>query len=139
MMFKFLVVVVFVVLFLIVCSLNLMKNNSDIIVFIEFELIVLFYVFNLFNYDVLFLFEINLKKVVVQFVIKMEVICFDDLFKKMVLDINKLIILIVNSKDCQLKFVVLVGDNEVDIIEIDDFLQLVEGKVCYYLLCFMEC
>ncbi len=62
----------------------------------------------------------------------MEVTRSDDPSKKMALDTNKLIIPTVNSKDRQLKFAVLAGDNEVDITEIDDFLQLVEGKARHY-------
>lgn len=132
MMLKPLAVAVLAVSFLTACSSNPTKNNSDTIVFTEPELTAPFYALNPFNYDVPPPFEINLKKAAAQPVTKMEVSRSDDPSKKLVLDTNKLIIPTVNSKDRQLKFAVLAGDNEVDITEIDDFLQLVEGKARHY-------
>ncbi|MEJ5036666.1 hypothetical protein WH285_06880 [Acinetobacter johnsonii] len=132
MMLKPLAVAVLAISFLTACSSNPTKNNSDTIVFTEPELTAPFYALNPFNYDAPPPFEINLKKAAAQPVTKMEVTRSDDLSKKLVLDTNKLIIPTVNSKDRQLKFAVLAGDNEVDITEIDDFLQLVEGKARHY-------
>ncbi|MDH2171286.1 hypothetical protein N5J50_01510 [Acinetobacter johnsonii] len=132
MMLKPLAVAVLAVSFLTACSSNPTKNNSDTIVFTEPELTAPFYALNPFNYDAPPPFEINLKKAAAQPVTKMEVTRSDDPTKKLVLDTNKLIIPTVNSKDRQLKFAILAGDNEVDITEIDDFLQLVEGKARHY-------
>lgn len=132
MMLKPLAVAVLAVSFLTACSSNPTKNNNDTIVFTEPELTAPFYALNPFNYDAPPPFEINLKKAAAQPVTKMEVTRSDDPSKKMVLDTNKLIIPTVNSKDRQLKFAILAGDNEVDITEIDDFLQLVEGKARHY-------
>lgn len=132
MMLKPLAVAVLAVSFLTACSSNPTKNNSDTIVFTEPELTAPFYALNPFNYDAPPPFEINLKKAAAQPVTKMEVTRSDDPSKKLVLDTNKLIIPTINSKDRQLKFAVLAGDNEVDITEIDDFLQLVEGKARHY-------
>lgn len=132
MMLRPLAVAVLAVSFLTACSSNPTKNNSDTIVFTEPELTAPFYALNPFNYDAPPPFEINLKKAAAQPVTKMEVTRSDDPSKKLVLDTNKLIIPTVNSKDRQLKFAVLAGDNEVDITEIDDFLQLVEGKARHY-------
>lgn len=132
MMLKPLAVAVLAVSFLTACSSNPTKNNTDTIVFTEPELTAPFYALNPFNYDAPPPFEINLKKAAAQPVTKMEVTRSDDPSKKLVLDTNKLIIPTVNSKDRQLKFAVLAGDNEVDITEIDDFLQLVEGKARHY-------
>ena len=132
MMLKPLAVAVLAISFLTACSSNPTKNNSDTIVFTEPELTAPFYALNPFNYDAPPPFEINLKKAAAQPVTKMEVTRSDDPSKKLVLDTNKLIIPTVNSKDRQLKFAVLAGDNEVDITEIDDFLQLVEGKARHY-------
>lgn len=132
MMLKPLAVAVLAVSFLTACSSNPTKNNSDTIVFTEPELTAPFYALNPFNYDAPPPFEINLKKAAAHPVTKMEVTRSDDPSKKLVLDTNKLIIPTVNSKDRQLKFAVLAGDNEVDITEIDDFLQLVEGKARHY-------
>ena len=132
MMLKPLAVAVLAVSFLTACSSNPTKNNNDTIVFTEPELTAPFYALNPFNYDAPPPFEINLKKAAAQPVTKMEVTRSDDPSKKLLLDTNKLIIPTVNSKDRQLKFAVLAGDNEVDITEIDDFLQLVEGKARHY-------
>ena len=132
MMLKPLAVAVLAVSFLTACSSNPTKNNNDTIVFTEPELTAPFYALNPFNYDAPPPFEINLKKAAAQPVTKMEVTRSDDPTKKLVLDTNKLIIPTINSKDRQLKFAVLAGDNEVDITEIDDFLQLVEGKARHY-------
>jgi len=132
MMLKPLAVAVLAVSFLTACSSNPTKNNNDTIVFTEPELTAPFYALNPFNYDAPPPFEINLKKAAAQPVTKMEVTRSDDPSKKLVLDTNKLIIPTVNSKDRQLKFAVLAGDNEVDITEIDDFLQLVEVKARHY-------
>ncbi|AYA68380.1 hypothetical protein CDG62_08545 [Acinetobacter sp. WCHA55] len=132
MMLKPLAVAVLAVSFLTACSSNPTKNNNDTIVFTEPELTAPFYALNPFNYDAPPPFEINLKKAAAQPVTQMEVTRSDDPSKKLVLDTNKLIIPTVNSKDRQLKFAVLASDNEVDITEIDDFLQLVEGKARHY-------
>lgn len=132
MMLKPLAVAVLAVSFLTACSSNPTKNNNDTIVFTEPELTAPFYALNPFNYDAPPPFEINLKKAAAQPVTKMEVTRSDDPSKKLLLDTNKLIIPTVNSKNRQLKFAVLAGDNEVDITEIDDFLQLVEGKARHY-------
>ena len=132
MMLKPLAVAVLAVSFLTACSSNPTKNNNDTIVFTEPELTAPFYALNPFNYDAPPPFKKKKKKAAAQPVTKMEVTRSDDPSKKMVLDTNKLIIPTVNSKDRQLKFAVLAGDNEVDITEIDDFLQLVEGKARHY-------
>lgn len=132
MMLKPLAVAVLTVSFLTACSTTPPKNNNNTIVFTEPELTAPFYALNPFNYDAPPPFEINLKKAASQPVTKREVTRSDDPSKKMVLDTNKLIIPTVNSKERQLKYAVLAGDNEVDITEIDDFLQLVEGKARHY-------
>ena len=132
MMLKPLAVAVLTVSFLTACSTTPPKNNNNTIVFTEPELTAPFYALNPFNYDAPPPFEINLKKAAAQPVTKMEVTRSDDPSKKMVLDTNKLIIPTINSNVRQLKYAVLAGDNEVDITEIDDFLQLVEGKARHY-------
>ncbi len=56
----------------------------------------------------------------------------NDPSKSITLDQNKLIVPTLNNNSRSLKFAVLAGDNEIDITEIDDFLQLVEGKARHY-------
>lgn len=107
------------------------KPNSPII-FTEPDLTAPFYALNPFNYDAPPPFEIALKQAAVQPVNKVEVNLQSDPSKKVTLDLNKLIIPTVNSNERNLKFAVLAGENEIDVTEIDDFLQLVEGKARHY-------
>ena len=102
------------------------------IVFTEPELSAPFYALNPFNYDAPPPFEINLQKAAAQPVTKMVVTNPNDPSKSITLDQNKLIIPTVNNNTRSLKFAVLAGENEIDITEIDDFLQLVEGKARHY-------
>ncbi|MGB9189716.1 MULTISPECIES: ABUW_2363 family tetratricopeptide repeat lipoprotein [unclassified Acinetobacter] len=108
------------------------KNSNAPIIFTEPELTAPFYALNPFNYDAPPPFEIALQKAAAQPVTKMEVTLPGDPKKKVMLDVNKLIIPTVNSKQRNVKYAVIAGDNEVDITEIDDFLQLVEGKARHY-------
>ena len=102
------------------------------IVFTEPELSAPFYALNPFNYDAPPPFEINLQKAAAQPVTKMVVTNPNDPSKSITLDQNKLIIPTVNNNTRSLKFAVLACENEIDITEIDDFLQLVEGKARHY-------
>lgn len=102
------------------------------IVFTEPELSAPFYALNPFNYDAPPPFEINLQKAAAQPVTKMVVTNPNDPSKSITLDQNKLIIPTLNHNTRSLKFAVLAGENEIDITEIDDFLQLVEGKARHY-------
>ncbi|WP_180037653.1 ABUW_2363 family tetratricopeptide repeat lipoprotein [Acinetobacter sp. YH12127] len=102
------------------------------IVFTEPELSAPFYALNPFNYDAPPPFEINLQKAAAQPVNKMVVTNPNDPSKSITLDQNKLIVPTVNNNARSLKFAVLAGENEIDITEIDDFLQLVEGKARHY-------
>lgn len=102
------------------------------IVFTEPELSAPFYALNPFNYDAPPPFEINLQKAAAQPVTKMVVTNPNDPSKSITLDQNKLIVPTLNNNSRSLKFAVLAGDNEIDITEIDDFLQLVEGKARHY-------
>ena len=102
------------------------------IVFTEPELSAPFYALNPFNYDAPPPFEINLQKAAAQPVTKMVVTNPNDPSKSITLDQNKLIVPTVNNNQRSLKFAVLAGENEIDITEIDDFLQLVEGKARHY-------
>lgn len=102
------------------------------IVFTEPELSAPFYALNPFNYDAPPPFEINLQKAAAQPVTKMVVTNPNDPSKSITLDQNKLIVPTLNNNSRSLKFAVLAGENEIDITEIDDFLQLVEGKARHY-------
>ena len=110
------------------------KNNApkDAMIFVEPELTPPFYALNPFNYDAPPPFELNLQKAAAQPVTKMVVSNPTDPSKKLTLEENRLIIPTVNSKERSMKFAALAGDNEIDITEIDDFLQLVEGKARHY-------
>jgi hypothetical protein len=108
------------------------KNPEGAMIFAEPELTPPFYALNPFNYDAPPPFEIDLQKAAAQPVTKMEANLASDPSKKVTLDVNRLIIPTVNSKVRSMKYAVLAGDNEIDITEIDDFLQLVEGKARHY-------
>jgi len=114
MMLKPLAVAVLAVSFLTACSSNPTKNNNDTIVFTEPELTAPFYALNPFNYDAPPPFR------------------QDDPTKSLTFDTNKLIVPTINNSQRSMKYAVLAGDNEIDVTEIDDFLQLVEGKARHY-------
>ena len=52
--------------------------------------------------------------------------------KQLTLDVNKLIIPMVDSNTRSMRYAALANENEIDITEIDDFLQMVEGKARHY-------
>ena len=87
-----------------------------------------FYALNPFNYDAPPSFELAIKDAAAQPVTKMVVSLQNDPSKSTTLEVNKLIVPTVNSKQRNMRYAVLAGDNEVDVTEIDDFLQLVEGR-----------
>ena len=91
-----------------------------------------FYALNPFNYDAPPSFELAIKDAAAQPVTKMVVSLQNDPSKSTTLEVNKLIVPTVNSKQRSMRYGVLAGDNEVDVTEIDDFLQLVEGKARHY-------
>lgn len=102
------------------------------IIFIEPEISPAFYALNPFNYDAPPLFELALKQAAAQPVNKMQIKSPQDPSKTIILDVNKLIIPTVNQPERTMKFAVMAGENELDVTEIDDFLQLVEGKARHY-------
>ena len=91
-----------------------------------------FYAMNQINYDAPPSFELAIKDATAQPVTKMVVSLQNDPSKSTTLEVNKLIVPTVNSEQRSMKYAVLAGDNEVDVTEIDDFLQLVEGKARHY-------
>lgn len=124
----------FAALLLTACSSGPVKqqSNSSQIVFTEPDLTPPFYALNPFNYAEPPAFELDLKKAAAQSVAKMEVSHPENPSQKLLLDTNKLIIPTINSQQRAMKYAVLAGDNEIDITNIDDFLQMVEGKARHY-------
>ncbi|ANF81618.1 hypothetical protein A3K93_05090 [Acinetobacter sp. NCu2D-2] len=116
------------------CSTTPKHNNQskDAMIFQEPELTAPFYALNPFNYNEPPEFEVHLQKAAAQPVTKMVVNRSDDPSKKLTLDVNKLIIPTVTSNTRSVRYAALAGDNEIDITEIDEFLQLVEGKARHY-------
>ncbi|HJF28993.1 hypothetical protein NI467_08340 [Acinetobacter bohemicus] len=108
------------------------QKATDAIVFVEPALTPPFYALNPFNYNEPPPFEVHLQKAAVQPVTKMVVSDPNDPSKKITLDVNKLIIPLVDSKASSLHYATLAQDNEIDITEVDDFLQMVEGKARHY-------
>lgn len=91
-----------------------------------------FYALNPVNYDAPPSFEVAVKEASAQPVTKMVVSLQGDPSKSTTLEVNKLIVPTTDQKQRNMKYAVLAGDNEVDVTEIDDFLQLVEGKARHY-------
>ena len=106
--------------------------SNEPIVFTEPELSAPFYALNPFDYNAPPVFEVALKDAAAQHVTKMVVSYPEDPNKQVTLDVNKLIVATVNQPKRQVKFAALAGENEIDVTEIDDFLQLVEGKARHY-------
>ena len=117
------------------CSSPAVKQQNkpnDPIVFSEPDLSAPFYALNPFDYSQPPVFELELKKAAAAPVQKIEVPDPNNLSNKIILESNKLIIPTVNNSQRALKYAVLAGQNEIDITEIDDFLQMVEGKARHY-------
>ncbi|KGT46151.1 ABUW_2363 family tetratricopeptide repeat lipoprotein [Acinetobacter sp. HR7] len=105
---------------------------QNAMVFAEPELTPPFYALNPFNYNEPPPFEIHLQKAAAAPVTKMVVNSSEDPSKKITLEVNKLIIPTVNSNTRSMRYATLAGQDEIDITDIDDFLQLVEGKARHY-------
>ena len=91
-----------------------------------------FYALNPVKYDSPPSFEVAIKDAAAQPVTKLVVKMQNDPTKSTTLEVNKLIVPTINQKQRSLKYAVLAGEHEVDVTEIDDFLQLVEGKARHY-------
>ncbi len=91
-----------------------------------------FYALNPVKYDAPPSFEVAIKDASAQPVTKMVVSLEGDPSKSTTLEVNKLIVPTTDQKQRNMRYAVLAGDNEVDVTEIDDFLQLVEGKARHY-------
>lgn len=132
--FKPLALLVLSTSFLTACGVAPVKKDkaSEPFVFKEPEPTAPFYALNPIKYDAPPSFEVALKDAAAQPVTKMVVSLQNDPSKKTTLDINKLIVPTIDSKQRNVKYAVLAGENEVDVTEIDDFLQLVEGKARHY-------
>ncbi|ENX16083.1 hypothetical protein F895_01672 [Acinetobacter sp. CIP 64.2] len=132
--FKPLALLVLSTSFLTACGVAPVKKDkaSEPFVFKEPDPTPPFYALNPINYDAPPSFEVAIKDAAAQPVTKMVVSLQNDPSKSTTLDINKLIVPTIDSKQRSMKYAVLAGDNEIDITEVDDFLQLVEGKARHY-------
>ncbi|ENX22137.1 hypothetical protein F892_01377 [Acinetobacter vivianii] len=132
--FKPLALLVLSTSFLTACGIAPVKKDkaSEPFVFKEPEPTAPFYALNPIKYDAPPSFEVAIKDAAAQPVTKMIVSLQNDPSKTTTLDINKLIVPTIDSKQRNVKYAVLAGENEVDVTEIDDFLQLVEGKARHY-------
>ena len=106
--------------------------SKDTFVFTEPEITPAFYALNPFNYDAPPVFEVHLQKAAAQPVTKMIVNRADNPEKTLTLDENKIIVPTINNNERAIRYAALAGENEVDVTEIDDFIQLVEGKARHY-------
>lgn len=106
--------------------------SKDTFVFTEPEITPAFYALNPFNYDAPPVFEVHLQKAAAQPVTKMIVNRADNPEKTLTLDENRIIVPTINNNERAIRYAALAGENEVDVTEIDDFIQLVEGKARHY-------
>jgi hypothetical protein len=120
--------------FLTACSITPSKdkNSKEPIIFTEPDITPPFYALNPFDYAAPPPFELALKQAAAQPVTKMVVTNSAKPNEKITLETNRLIIPTVNNNQRTMKYAVLAGENEIDITDIDDFLQLVEGKARHY-------
>jgi tetratricopeptide (TPR) repeat protein len=116
------------------CASSSPKNNSNgnTTVFAEPELSAPFYALNPTNYEKPSAFELALLAAEKQPVTKMVVNRQDDPSRKLTLDSNKLIIPTLNNHQRNMSYAALAGENQIDITDIDDFLNMVEGKARHY-------
>ena len=110
------------------------KNNSNgnANVFVEPEISAPFYALNPSNYNQPSAFELALVAAEKQPVTKMVVNRQDEPNRKLTLDTNKLIIPTINNNQRSMSYAALAGANQVDVTDIDDFLNMVEGKARHY-------
>jgi len=106
--------------------------TKDSIIFTEPDLSAPFYAYNPFDYSAPPVFEANLLKASIQPVAKMIVANPSNPSQKITLDKNLLIIPTVNSKTRSMKYAVLATANELDVTEIDELLQTLEGQARHY-------
>lgn len=132
--FKPLALLVLSTSFLTACGIAPVKKEkaAEPFVFKEPDPTPPFYALNPTKYDAPPSFELAIKDAMAQPVTKMVVSLQSDPSKSTTLDVNKLIIPTTDHKQRNMKYAVLAGDNEVDVTEIDDFLQLAEGKARHY-------
>ena len=132
--FKPLALLVLSTSFLTACGTTPVKKEkaAEPFVFKEPDPTPPFYALNPVKYDAPPSFEVAIKDASAQPVTKMVVSLQGDPSKSTTLEVNKLIIPTTDQKQRNMKYAVLAGDNEVDVTEIDDFLQLVEGKARHY-------
>lgn len=108
------------------------SSNTPILtplVFAEPELTPPFYALNPFSYDAPPPFELALQRAAAA---PVQSLIVGEGAQAITLNTNKLIIPKTNQSQRAMTFAVLAGDNQVDITEIDDFLQLLEGKARHY-------
>ncbi|NNP74573.1 hypothetical protein A7P54_00615 [Acinetobacter sp. Ac_3412] len=132
--FKPLALLVLSTSFLTACGVAPVKKEkvAEPFVFKEPDPTPPFYALNPTKYDAPPSFEVAIKDAAAQPVTKMVVSLQNDPSKSTTLDINKLIVPTIDNKQRNMKYAVLAGENEIDVTEIDDFLQLVEGKARHY-------
>ena len=132
--FKPLALLVISTTFLTACGIAPTKKEKIVepFVFKEPDPTPPFYALNPIKYDAPPSFEVAIIDASTQPVTKMVVSLQNDPTKSATLDINKLIVPTIDSSERRMKYAVLAGENEIDVTEIDDFLQLVEGKARHY-------
>lgn len=107
-------------------------GTKEPIIFTEPALSAPFYSYNPFNYNAPSAFEVELLQAAAQPVTKTVVIDPNNPSQKVTLDKNLLIIPTINNKSRSLKYAVMAENNELDVTEIDNLLQTIEGQARHY-------
>ncbi len=110
------------------------NTGAQPIIFTEPEVSPAFYALNPYNYSQPSKFEVNLYKASIAPVTKLQIPSDpqNPNSTPVVLDQNRFIIPLTDHNDEALKFAVMAQDNELDVTDIDDFLNLLEGKARHY-------
>jgi hypothetical protein len=106
---------------------SISKDNGKAIVFTEPQIAAPFYALNPFDYEAPPVFEVELKKAAAQPLNKVQ-----STANSITYSTNRLIVPTINSKDRKMSYATAAGENQLDVTEIDDFLQLVEARARHY-------
>lgn len=106
--------------------------KDQTVVFQEPAISTPFYALNAIQYNAPPVFEVALQQAKIAPVQAYQIASPENPNNVTVYNVNKLIIPALNSKNRAMKFAVLPDTHEVDVTEIDDFLNLLEGKARHY-------
>lgn len=108
------------------------SSSLEPIVFKEPALSAPFYALNPNDYDSAPDFEVDLKKAAAQPVTKMIATNPNNPAETTTFDVNRIVIPTINASQSKIKYQPLAGKDQLDVTDIDDFLEMVEGRARHY-------